>query len=62
MFAWNLQKKWSLCLPATSITHQGCACTLLGPNVWQYTGTVKAGKCLYSERGPPSVQTFGKLF
>ena len=33
MFAKHLQKKWSLCLPAISITHQGCACTLLGPNV-----------------------------
>ena len=27
MFAWHLRKKWSLCLPAISITHQGCACT-----------------------------------
>ena len=32
--------------------------TLLSPNVWQYTGTVEAGKCLYSERGPPSETCF----
>ena len=25
----------------------------ISPNVWQYTGTVEAGKCLYSEQGPP---------
>ena len=33
MFAWHLQKLWSLCLPAISITHQGCACTYFGP-IW----------------------------
>ena len=28
-------------------------CTWLSPNDWQYTGTVEAGKCFYSARGPP---------
>ena len=31
IFACHLRKQWSLCLPAISITHQGCACTQLGP-------------------------------
>ena len=31
MFAWHLHKQWSLCLTGISITHQGSACTQLGP-------------------------------